>query len=125
MLYAGTAIAGNLTLNYYHTYCKGYNQTSQVFPAEKTITHTIPVTNVAGNPQYGHFIEEILLSSSTPNATQLDSSLIEVDGIIKVSMTVSAIPTISGNPAGSANEPFILMVDIHYQSTQHLALVEG
>jgi hypothetical protein len=115
--HSGTSISGNLVMDWYVTYCKGYNQASQTFAAEKNITQTIPTANVAAYPQYGHFIEEFQLSSSTPDATHIDRALLEVDGLLKIGMVATTVPTINGAPGGSVNAPFILMVDLHYQAT--------
>ena len=116
--HAGSAISGSLVLNWYFTYCKGYNQSGQTFYAEKNVTQTVTTTNVTNFPQYGHFINEFQISNAGGDSTHLDTSALEVDALIKVGMVASTIPTISGSPGGSSNNPFILMADIHYQSTQ-------
>jgi len=95
--------------------CKGYNQASQVYVAEMHITQPVPTANITAFSQYGHFIEEFQFTSATPDATHLDRSLIETDGLIKVGARVTTTPTITGSPSGSTNEPFILMIDVHYQ----------
>ena len=116
--HSGTAISGNLVLTLYVNYAKGYNQAGQIFGNEITITQTIPTANVATFPRYGHFINEFQLSNAGGDATHLNTALLEPDGIINVAMVATTIPTILGAPAGSANEPFIFMIDLHYQSTQ-------
>lgn len=108
----GTAISGDFVLEHTISYAKGHNQA--IFPAEITNTQTIATTNIATTPQYSHHINETQLSSSTPSASQLDTALIEPDGILMLHTTTTAIPTITG---GSPNEPFIFFLDIHYQST--------
>lgn len=108
----GTAISGDIVATFVHTYAKGHNQAA--FSAEKTITNTYATTNIATTPRIQHRIEESQLSVSGGSATQLDSSLIEVDGVIGVNFTMTTIPTITG---GSPNEPFVFFIDIHYQST--------
>lgn len=107
----GTAISGNLVINFYVTYAKGHNQAN--FPAEINPSITYNTTNIATTPQYRHRIEEIQLSAASPSATQLDSDDIEVDGVISIHYDVTTIPTITG---GSTNEPAILFVDLHYQA---------
>lgn len=114
--HAGTAISGTLELTWYVTYCKGYNQAGETFIAEKTIVQQISVTSITSHPQYAHFIDEFQLSNSGGDATHLDNTKLEVDGLIKIAIKVTQIPTITGAPAGSANEPFILMADIHAKS---------
>lgn len=107
----GTAISGQIQFTFSTSYSKGHNQA--IFPAETT-TLTVSTPNVATIPQYEHRIEEIQLSATSPTANQIDTALLEVDGILLVNMKTSAIPTISG---GSITRPFVHFVDIHYQST--------
>lgn len=116
--HAGTAISGNFVMTWYTNYAKGYNQAGQIFPSEITIVQTVPTPNIATIPQYAHNINEFQLSNSGGDATHLNSLLLEPDGIINVSLTTTTIPTITGVPGGSLNEPFIMMIDLHYQSTQ-------
>jgi hypothetical protein len=108
----GTAISGNFVCTYSHTYADGY--TREAFAAEKTIVSTYSTVNIATTPRWEHMITEEKLSVSGGSATQLDSDTIEVDGLILVNFTLTTIPTITG---GSPNEPFILTIDLHYQST--------
>jgi hypothetical protein len=108
----GTAISGSFVASFAFTYAKGHNQAN--FPAETTATLTVSTPDIATIPQYRHRVDEIQISSATPNANQFDSSLIEPDGILLVNMTVTTIPTITG---GSPNEPFIFTSDLHYQTT--------
>ena len=109
----GTAISGSLVVNLYVTYAKGFG--GGVFPVEIAPSITVSTPNIATIPQYSHRVDEIQLSSSTPSATQLNTSLIETDGIIMVHFDVGTIPTITG---GSPNEPFIITMDLHYLSSQ-------
>lgn len=108
----GTAISGSLVINLGITYSKGHNQA--IFPTEISPTLTVSTPNIATIPQYRHRIDEIQISSSTPSATQFDSSLIEVDGLVLVGFVVTTIPTITG---GNTNLPAFLTFDMHYQST--------
>jgi len=108
----GTAISGNNVMTLTHIYAKGHNQAN--FSAEKAVTITYATTDITTTPQYRHRIDEVQLSVAGGSATQLDSSTLEVDGVILVNLTQTTIPTITG---GSPNEPFIHYVDLHYQST--------
>lgn len=108
----GTAISGSLVLEYQVSFAKGHNQEN--FSAPITITQTISTPNIATVPRYRHRIEEFQLSAASPSATQLDSDALEVDGLILVSIKPTTIPTITG---GTPNQPAILFVDIHYQSS--------
>jgi len=115
--HAGTAISGNFVMNWYFTYAKGYNQSGQILTAEINNTQTIATANVAAFPQHGHFINELQCSVAGGSGTQLNSSLFEPDGVIIVGGVATTIPTITGSPGGSVNNPFIFYCDLHYQST--------
>lgn len=107
----GTAISGNMILDFAVTYAKGHNQS--IYAAEITPQLTVSTPNIGTIPRWSHVISEFQLSASSPSATQLNSALLEPDGEICIAMTVNTIPTITG---GSRNEPYISFVDIHYQS---------
>jgi hypothetical protein len=106
-----TSITGNMTWAWDATYAKGFDQA--IFPAEVSGSVTYATVDLTTTPQYRHFVTEAQLSASTPGAGQIDTDDLEVDGLILVRVSASAIPTIVG---GSPNEPFLHSVDIHYQS---------
>lgn len=108
----GTAISGNLVLTWSLTYAKGHQQAN--FPAEITHTQTISAPNIATIPQYQHNISEVQITSAGGSASTLNTNDIEVDGLMLIHLDATTIPTITG---GSPNRPFILFVDLHYQST--------
>jgi hypothetical protein len=111
----GTAISGSLVVNFYITYAKGHNQASDGnFAAEVTRTLTVSTPNIATVPQYRHRVDETQISAASPAASQIDSDIIETDGLILVHFDTVTIPTITG---GSTNEPAYFTLDIHYQST--------
>ncbi len=107
----GTAISGTFTTTCYVTYAKGHSQAT--FPAEITAPISAAGVALANTPQYSHRIDEIQLSAASPTAAQLNSALLEPDGIIAIHYDVTAIPTITG---GTPNEPYILFFDLHYQA---------
>ena len=107
----GTAISGNLVINWYVQYAKGHQQA--LFNSELNITQTIPV-NITTYPRWQHNISEFQLTNVGGDATHLDRNLIEVDGLLLVSLVTTTIPTITG---GVVNNPYFFTVDIHYQST--------
>lgn len=107
----GTAISGSLLVNCYVTYAKGHNQSA--FSTEVTAPISVSTPDIVTVPQYRHRIDEIQLSSLTPSGSQINTSLIEPDGIIMVHFDVVTIPTITG---GTPNEPFLFTLDIHYQA---------
>lgn len=108
----GTAISGSFVVDVYMTYAKGHNQAA--FHTQKTLSITDGSLTIGGAPQLAHRIIEAQMSTSGGSASQLDTSILEVDGLILIHYDVNTIPTISG---GGTTEPFILTMDIHYQST--------
>lgn len=96
---------GSVTWSYEITYAKGHNQAA--FPASKTTT----VTQSASTTQYQHMIAETVISTPGGSATLLDSSAFETDGIILVRCSLSA------NSMNAATDPFLFLLDCHYQST--------
>jgi len=111
-LHNGTAISGNLIVDYAISYAKGHNQAN--FITEVTPQLSVSTPNIATIPQYRHRVDEIQISASSPSATQIDTDDLEPDGLITVGVTVNTIPTITG---GSTNKPCFLTLDVHYQST--------
>lgn len=108
----GTAISGNLVVDFYLTYAKGHNQAN--FAAEVNRTLTVSTPDIATVPQYRHRVDETQITAASPAASQIDSDIIEVDGLILVRFETTTIPTITG---GTTNEPAFFTLDIHYQST--------
>jgi hypothetical protein len=114
--HTGTTISGAINFTFSHTYAKGHDQAA--FAAEKTLAFSLSTPNVTAVPGYRHMITEAQLSSSTPNASQIDSATIEPDGLILCTLAVPVIPTITGPAGASVARPYILHIDIHYQSTE-------
>ena len=109
----GTAISDSLVVDYYLMYAKGHGQA--VFNSEINITQTISAPDVATRPQWGHEIDEIQISNDGGDATHLDRALLEPDGVIKLSLITTTIPTITGS--ATSDLPYLFTADIHYQST--------
>ncbi len=104
-----TVTGGSVTWGFEVSYSKGHNQAA--FSAPITVT----LAQNASTGQYQHLIAEIQLSAASPSVSQLDSDIIEVDGLILVRAYLSANNmTVSG---GLVPDPFLHYVDIHYQST--------
>lgn len=108
----GTAISGNLVVTGAATYSKGHNQAA--FPAEVAPVISVATPNIATIPRWQHRIDEIQFSVAGGSATKLNTTDIEPDGLILLNLRTTTIPSISG---GSPNQPYIFMVDLHYQST--------
>lgn len=96
---------GAVTWAFEITYAKGHDQAA--FTATKTVT----VTQNANTTQYQHMIAEVQMSTSGGSATEIDTDLLEVDGLIMVRCYL-----VSNTMDGGAL-PFLHMIDIHYQST--------
>lgn len=108
----GTSISGDFVIQFSMTYTKSHNR--GLFGVEKTFTLTIPATNLIVAPQYGGNLTEAQISAALPNASQLLSSQLEVDGEIVINIKVIGTPNITG---GSRNTPFIGPVNLAYQTT--------
>lgn len=108
----GTAISGNLVINWYFSYAKGYQQ--EAFNTTLNITQTIPV-DITTYPRWYHNINELQFANVGGTGGLMDIGRLEVDGILRVGLTVTTIPTISG---GTPNNPYIFTCDLHYQTTQ-------
>lgn len=110
----GTAITGTGTFSgtVAATYAKGHQQAS--FGAEVSVTISNTNITTGNTPQYWHRIEEVQLSNNGGTGGKLDTSLLEVDGLLLVNFTLDTLPTITG---GTTAELFIHAIDIHYQST--------
>lgn len=106
---ATTVTGGSVTWGYEVTYAKGYDQAAFIAPVTRTVQQNASTT------QYKHMIAETQISAATPAASQIDTDNLEVDGLILVRCYLSAnAMTVSG---GGVPEPFLHMVDLHYQST--------
>lgn len=108
--HTGTSISGNAVFTVVHTYSKGHNQAA--FPAEKTVSITYNTTDIATTPRYQHRIDEVIVSGPAATASLMDRNLIEPDGLVLATLTMTTLPTIGGG-----GKLFIHTRDIHYQST--------
>jgi len=106
----GTDISGSFVIDYGFTYAKGHQQAS--FSAGQSATQTLSGLTIGNTPTLWHRVDEFQLSSKTPAANQLDTNLLEVDGLIVLHFVATTIPSITGG----SGKPFILTLDIHYQS---------
>lgn len=109
----GTDIIGEFNVEFYATYAKGHQQAA----FSSTVNPTVTVANlsIVNCPQYMHRIDEVQLSAIGGGTTRLNTSNLEVDGIILINYVVTSIPSIIGSI--STNTPFIFNIDLHYQST--------
>jgi hypothetical protein len=108
--HTGTLVTGgSLTWGFELMYAKGHDQAA--FPEPITVS----VVQNASTTQYQHMIAEGLASTPGGSPVLLDTSLLEVDGLIQCRVYLDSNDmTVSG---GLVPDPFIHMVDIHYQST--------
>lgn len=109
----GTNITGSARFDIWASFAKGHQQ--QVFGTAKNIPIIVNSLNITNTPQYFHRVDEVQLSTPGGSGSMLNTSEIEVDGLILISGTVTTIPSISGS--ATSNTPFIFTVDLHYQST--------
>ncbi len=107
---ATTVTGGTLTFKVTSIYSKGHNQAAFTgTPAVGTFTGT------ASSTQYQQILSETQYSASTPSGIQIDTDLLEPDGVIEMTFEVDANNiTVS---SGAVPDPFIHFVDLHYQTT--------
>lgn len=108
----GTNVSGTLKIDFFVTYAKGHQQA--VFPSTVNPTLTVASLNITNTPRHMHRVDEIQMSATGGSATLLDTSQIEVDGMILINYVVTTIPSITGSTY--ANTPYIFGIDLHYQS---------
>ncbi len=100
---------GTVTFKATSIYSKGHNQAAfQSTPATGTFTGTASTT------QYQQVISEASYSASTPTGIQLDTDLLEPDGVIELTFEVDANNITS---SGAVPDIFVHFVDVHYQTT--------
>ena len=107
---AGTVTGGTVVWGCEVSYSKGHNQAAFSTPFTTTTTSGQTAATL-----FQHYIDETQLSATTPSATQIDSDIIEVDGLILVRAFLSANNITVAS--GAVPAPFLHFVDIHYQST--------
>lgn len=91
------------------TYSKGHDQAAFSTPV------TFTVNQNASTSQYQHMIAEAALSVSGGSGTQLDTTLIEPDGLLLARVSLDSNNITTSN--ASTVNPFAFFVDLHYQST--------
>lgn len=108
--HAGTLVTGgSVTWGFEIMYAKGHNQ--EAFPVPLTVS----VAQNASTTQYQHMIAEGLASTPGGSGVLLDTNLLETDGIIQCRISLDSNDMIVSG--GLIPDPFIHMVDLHYQST--------
>lgn len=100
---------GSVTWVFETSYAKGHNQSAFSPPVPISI-----VQNVSVN-QYQHMIGETAASTAGGSSTQLNTSDLEVDGIMMCRLYLDSNDIITSD--ASIVNPFVHFVDIHYQST--------
>lgn len=104
-----TVTGGSVTWAFELMYAKGHNQAAFVAPVIAAAVQNASTT------QYQHMIAETAASTAGGSGAALDTDLLEVDGLIQCRVYLDSNDmTVSG---GGVPEPFLHMVDIHYQST--------
>lgn len=105
---SATLTGGSVTWGFEVSYAKGHDQAA--FHAVKIIT----VAQTANLTQYQHMIAETAMSVSGGSATQLDTDIIETDGLILCRLYLDSNDL---TDSVTVPDPFAMKVDIHYQST--------
>lgn len=110
----GTAISGSLNVALQVAFAKGFGQGRfNTLVNTSIVASGLTITNC---PQYVHKVTEIQISSVGGGAAFLNTSDLEVDGMILATITTNTIPSITGSPTNN-NTPYIFFMDLHYQST--------
>lgn len=106
----GTLVTGGtITFKATSIYSKGHNQAAFGAPVTGTFN------GVPSNTQYQQILTEVQYSDGTPSGLQIDSDLLEPDGVVEMTFELDANNiTVSG---GGVPDPFVHFVDIHYQTT--------
>lgn len=97
--------SGGVTWGFDVSWAKGFDQA-----AFSSVVST-SIQQDASTTQYQHMVAEVQLSAASPSASQIDSDILEVDGLFLVRTYLSG-NTINGTP-----DPFLHTVDLHYQTT--------
>lgn len=100
---------GSVTWAFETMYSKGHNQAQFLEPV------IVAMVSEASMLPYQHLIPETSLSVVGGAATQLDTSLIETDGIIQCRLYLDSNDITTSDL--SQVDPFVHFVDVHYQST--------
>lgn len=108
--HTGTTTTGNAVFDIYHDYAKGHNQGN--YPAEKNITLTYDTVDITTTPQYRARVDEVIISGASATATLMDRDELEADGLVRVTLKMTTLPTLGGG-----GKLFIDTCDIHYQSS--------
>jgi len=102
---SASVASGAVTWAYEASYAKGFNQAPFGTPVTGTIVQT------ASTVQYQHMIAEAQISVAGGSGSQLNTTNLEVDGIIILAFSLSA------NTLSAATDPFVFTADLHYQSS--------
>lgn len=106
-------LGGNCVWGWEATYATGHDLGT--FSNNVTVT----VTGACSTTQYRHMISEVQLSSPGGTGGKLDTNALMVDGIVKVRLFLQSNNITS---SGAVPDPFVIMTDIHYQSTNMATL---
>lgn len=96
--------SGAVTWGFDVSWASGFDQQAFIAPVTMTAQQTASTT------QYQHMVAEVQATAASPSASQIDTDILEVDGLFLVRTYLSA-NTMNGTP-----EPFLHTVDLHYQS---------
>lgn len=106
---SATISGGSVTWAFELMYAKGHNQAAFNVPIIASVIDPVSTT------QYQHQVGETICSSNGGSATTLDTTQLEVDGIIQCRVYLDSNDIVTTD--ASTVHPFVHFVDIHYQST--------
>ena len=105
-----TNTGGTIDFKYFAVYSKGHNQAAFT---GTPITDTFTSAD-AGTTQYQQHITETIISGASATAALFDRDDLEPDGVILLTLEMDSNDL---TDSVGVTDPFILFVDIHYQST--------
>ena len=110
------ATGGTVTFKYSAIYAKGHNQASGSTFTSTPITASFTSIDIddggAGLTQYQQHLTEVIISGASATAALFDRDDFEPDGLILMTLEME-----TDSLTGTASSPFIMFVDIHYQTS--------
>lgn len=107
----GTDISGTFKVNLWATFAKR----NGMYAVPIATSITVNALDITNTPQYFHRVDEIQFSMIGGSSSMLNTTDLEVDGLINVHYEIETIPSITGST--QANLPYLHTIDIHMQST--------
>lgn len=110
-------ISDDIEFRLEYTYAKRTYEPMTAFSTPQNQSISVTGLDITNYPKFCHAVNEIQMSKSGGGIGYLNTDDIEIDGIILANLTQIVTPTLGSPEGSSVAEPYILTVDIHYQST--------